>query len=78
MHPKVEQAFEEIDAGVFSGDMLWVQEDREKFMHYLNRWVRAAEYHEEYTSKEEDEHAVEVSKPGGAGVPIAGGAHDPA
>ncbi len=41
MHPKTAQAFEEIDAAVFSGEMLHVQNDLDQMAMYLSRWTRA-------------------------------------
>jgi hypothetical protein len=38
-------ALNEIDAGVFSGDLLWVNERRELLKTYVARWQRAIDAH---------------------------------
>ena len=43
MHPKTLQSFEEIDAAVFSGDLLCT--DGEMFRDHLKRWIRATNVH---------------------------------
>ncbi len=46
MHPSTAQALENIDAGVFSGDMLYVDADLAELKAYLARWNRAVAEHE--------------------------------
>lgn len=41
MHPAVEKALNEIDAAVFSGDILYVADDRAELERYVERWKRA-------------------------------------
>ncbi|AWY09226.1 hypothetical protein vBRpoSV10_104 [Ruegeria phage vB_RpoS-V10] len=41
MHPSVENALEEIDAAVFSGDTFVREENRVILQEYLGRWSRA-------------------------------------
>jgi len=41
-----EMACEEIDASVFSSDMLFDGERREMLKEYITRWLRAVEAHE--------------------------------
>lgn len=38
IHPSVENAFEEIDAAVFSGDTFHTWEGRKMLREYLERW----------------------------------------
>jgi hypothetical protein len=47
----LENACEEIDAGIFSGDLLWIEERREMLKRYMARWQRAIDEHgdENYT-----------------------------
>lgn len=40
MHPKVEQAIQEIDAAVFNGDTFDEPEARIELKAYLERWTR--------------------------------------
>lgn len=40
MHPSVENALEEIDAAIFTGDTFLQKEDRMKLREYLARWDR--------------------------------------
>lgn len=40
MHPKVEQALEEIDAALLNGDTFEEPEDLDKLRAYLERWTR--------------------------------------
>ena len=49
MHPAVAKSLEEIDAAVFSGDMLYVTRDRAELQRYVGRWVRALKESEEGT-----------------------------
>ena len=44
MHPKVEQAIQEIDAAVFSGDTFEDAEARAELIGYLERWLRELKY----------------------------------
>jgi hypothetical protein len=39
--PYIEEACEEIDASIFSGDILFCDEDREMLSEYIARWQRA-------------------------------------
>jgi len=41
MHPSVSRAFEEIDAAVFSGPLLYNPEELAKLKRYTERWTRA-------------------------------------
>lgn len=41
MHPQTAQAFEEIDAAIFSGEMLQVPHDLAQLTLYVNRWTNA-------------------------------------
>ncbi|AMO44161.1 hypothetical protein DSS3P8_103 [Roseobacter phage DSS3P8] len=41
MHPSVENALEEIDAAVFSGDTFVREENRTILEEYMGRWARA-------------------------------------
>lgn len=47
MHPKTLQSFDEIDAAVFSGDLLYT--DSEMFRDHLRRWIRAHNVHRTFT-----------------------------
>lgn len=40
MHPKVADAFEEIDAAIFSGDTFWDKDNMDKLEKFLGRWYR--------------------------------------
>ncbi len=40
MHPSVENALEEIDAAIFTGDSFIQKENRMKLREYLERWER--------------------------------------
>lgn len=40
MHPKVIDAFDEIDAAVFSGDSFHDKENAEVLQSFINRWQR--------------------------------------
>ena len=40
LHPAVEQAFQEIDAGMFSGDQFHNQEDLDRLKYFIERWDR--------------------------------------
>lgn len=42
----LEKACEEIDASVFSGDLLFDKEDREALIEYIRRWTDAIKEHE--------------------------------
>lgn len=42
----LKNACEEIDAGVFSGDLLYQDTEREELKDYLGRWSRAITTHE--------------------------------
>ena len=46
MKKYMEDACEEIDAALFSGDFLHTDADREELKQYLGRWQRAVEEHE--------------------------------
>jgi len=39
-HPSITQALEELDAGVFSGDTFYDDEDRAHFRSMMARWER--------------------------------------
>lgn len=41
IHPDVEEAFEQIDAAVFSGDAFYEAENLDKLETYVGRWQRA-------------------------------------
>ena len=41
-------ACDEIDASVFSGDVLWNEEERAELKQYIERWDRAIKEHEEH------------------------------
>jgi hypothetical protein len=43
----LDNRLDSIDATVFSGDLLYVKEERELFKLYLTRWVRAIYEHEQ-------------------------------
>jgi hypothetical protein len=43
----LEDACEQIDAAVFSGDTLYDDDDRAALKEYVQRWVRAIDSHEE-------------------------------
>lgn len=40
LHPRLAEAFEQIDAAVFNGDTFHDPDHRENFIDYLNRWSR--------------------------------------
>ncbi|UCG02771.1 MAG: hypothetical protein JSW11_02025 [Candidatus Heimdallarchaeota archaeon] len=42
IHPKIEEAFQEIDAAVFTGDDLEFYEFRHRLLHFAERWRKAA------------------------------------
>jgi hypothetical protein len=42
LHPSVEQAFEEIDAALFTGDTFIDKENRQYLIKILNRWILRA------------------------------------
>jgi hypothetical protein len=41
LHPKVEQAIQEIDAAVFNGDQFDDEENRDRLLRMIERWVGA-------------------------------------
>lgn len=43
LHWKVEEAFEEIDAAVYSGDSFHDEENLKELERYIQRWSREAE-----------------------------------
>ena len=46
LHPDVSDAFEQIDAALFSGDSFYNKENRIKLREYLTRWNKwDAEHH---------------------------------
>lgn len=52
MHPKVEDALDEIDAMVFTGDELCNGENRKRFGELLARWGRKLqEFEDDYKPK---------------------------
>jgi hypothetical protein len=44
----LEELCENIDASVFSGDLLWQTYNRNKLKQYCERWQRAIAEHEEW------------------------------
>lgn len=40
LHPSVENAFEEIDAAIFSGDSFIKKSNRDKLREFMARWER--------------------------------------
>lgn len=52
MHPSTAEELDNIDAAVFSGELLYT--DLEKFKHYLGRWNRAVIEHEAMPPLEEE------------------------
>lgn len=43
----LEEACEEIDAAMFSGDSFLQKENRDELMIYINRWLKALPHQEE-------------------------------
>lgn len=43
----LKNACEEIDAGVFSGDVLYCDDERKELKEYVERWARAIASHEQ-------------------------------
>jgi hypothetical protein len=52
MHPKVEEAFEEIDAALYSGDAFYNDEERIRLRELLGRWQRKVDEIEEFKVNE--------------------------
>lgn len=50
-------ACEEVDAGIFSGDVLYCDEERKEVKKYIGRWARAIAAHErnEFADDNEEE-----------------------
>ena len=46
MHPKIHQAFEEIDAAIFSGDTFINAENIKELRRLMERWERGLKEHE--------------------------------
>jgi len=49
---ETERLCDELDACVFTGDMLFSDDDRNKLKDYIERWNRAIKEHEEYIKLE--------------------------
>jgi hypothetical protein len=45
---------EGIDAAIFSGDVLYDDEDRKELKDYIARWIRAIDQHEQYVEAKKD------------------------
>lgn len=54
MQSQSKRFLEEIDAAVFSGDLLFT--DLEEFKQYVERWSRAITEHEEIEAEEAEAH----------------------
>lgn len=52
MRPYLHKACEEIDAAIFSGDVLYSETERAELKEYVERWQRAIAKHE--SSEAED------------------------
>ena len=39
LHPDVAEAFQQIDAGMFSGDQFDYPEEREYLIYFIGRWI---------------------------------------
>lgn len=44
----LEKACEEIDASIFSGDVLFDDKDRKQLKEYMKRWIKEIDSHEKY------------------------------
>ena len=41
LHPAIEDAFDEIDAAIFSGDAFHSKDNIKRFEHFMDRWSKA-------------------------------------
>lgn len=46
MREYMEESCNAVDAAIFSGDILYCDDDREKLKEYVRRWLRAIDEHE--------------------------------
>lgn len=54
MHPKVEEAFQQIDAALFNGDTFDSPEDKKHLHDYLTRWLKESKYDLELFLKDDE------------------------
>jgi len=59
MHPKVEEAFDQIDAAIFSGDGFFNEQALETLEYYIKRWQREANRIKENNYFQGDENEKE-------------------
>ena len=59
----LENICEEIDASVFSGDMLYDDERRNMLKTYIGRWVRAIQQHEKFEYEDEQNEDLAIPHP---------------
>lgn len=61
LHPSIINAFEEIDAALFSGDSFYSPENRKELERYILRWNRELKNLNEsrFLAKEEEEEEIE-------------------
>lgn len=52
LRPYLHKACEEVDASIFSGDVLYSDAERKDLREYVERWLRAINEHEATEAKE--------------------------
>ena len=51
----LDERLDNIDASVFSGELLWIDDERKLLKEYCERWIRAIAEHEAMPHKEGEE-----------------------